>query len=472
LTLILQHEGIQRKMVPGLFGNRGVRAMRRTKLSSMDPLRTLPKVDVLSRSPALAEFPERIRIEAARAAIDESRANIRSGAPSAVALEELALQYARRMTERTLAPAINMSGVVLHTGLGRARLAPAAVEQLREVAANHSFVEFDETTGKRGDRQEHVRGLLRELTGAEDAHVVNNAAAALVLTLTCLAKDRDVVLSRGQMVEIGGSFRMPDIVRESGCRLIEVGTTNKTRLSDYESAMGETTGAVLRCHTSNFKIIGFTGQPPLKEIVRVAHAFGAPCIDDMGTGCIVDTSAFGMVKVPTVQDSLREGADVVTASGDKLLGGPQAGLILGKTAFVANIRRHPFARIVRVDKLTLAALQATLALYRQGREREIPTIRYLSRPLEEVRSLAERLAAAREGSVVEEGVTEVGGGSAPGTGVPTWRVGLEGDNADALLDRLRRAQVVGRIESGRVWLDPRTLDEGEIEQVLEVLRSI
>jgi len=439
----------------------------------MNALRALPKVDSLSRSGGLSLFPLRVRVEAARLAVAEARAQIQAGTVlEGPNVEAIAVRIAQTLTEWSLRPSINLSGVILHTGLGRARLAPSVVEHLTGVALSHSLVELDDETGKRGDRQAHVRTMLRELTGAEDAHVVNNAAAAVILSLTALAKDREVVLSRGQMVEIGGSFRMPDIVRASGCRLVEIGTTNKTRINDYESAIGPETGAVLRCHTSNFKIIGFTGQPSLKEIVQVAHAYGVPCVDDMGTGCIVDTASLGMVKVPTIQDSVDAGADVVTGSGNKLLGGPQAGLVLGKATLMEQIRCHPLARAVRVDKLTLAALEATLQLYRQGREREIPTLRYISRSLDEVRALAARLANSAAGSVVEEGITEVGGGSAPGTGVRTWRVGLAGEGPDALLALLRESGIIGRVENDRVWLDPRTLDETEVDQVCEVLRCL
>ncbi|MFI5386027.1 MAG: L-seryl-tRNA(Sec) selenium transferase [Fimbriimonadales bacterium] len=441
----------------------------------MDSLRALPKVDALSRSVALAGFPTRVRVEAARRAIDEMRQMIQSGTLlKGQTAEELAVTRARGMTGKSLRPAINLSGVVLHTGLGRARLARAAVDQIAAVAAQHSLLELDDETGKRGNRQDHVRGLICELTGAEDAHVVNNAAAAVVLSLRALAGDREVVLSRGQMVEIGGSFRMPDIVRESGCRLVEVGTTNKTRINDYEEALTENCGAVLRCHTSNFKIIGFTEQPPLEQVVHVAHAYGLPCIDDMGTGCILDTSSFGMVKVPTIQDSLAAGADVVTASGDKLLGGPQCGLIVGKRVFLDRIRKHPLARAVRIDKLTLAALEATLRLYIQGLEAEVPTIFYLSRPAEVVKKVAHKLASCVKGSKVAEGTTEVGGGSAPGTGVSTWRVSLQTDHPDELLAQLRGFDppIIARIEGGAVWLDPRTLDDDEVETVCEVLRSL
>jgi L-seryl-tRNA(Ser) seleniumtransferase len=442
----------------------------------MEEMRSLPKVDALSRAAGLQAFPERVRVEAARLAIEEMRGAIRSKSGlNGHSAEELAVARAQALTQTSLAPAINLSGVVLHTGLGRARLAKAAVDHIANVAANHSLLELDDESGKRGDRQSHVRELLQKLTGAEDVLVVNNAAAAVVVTLASLAKGKDVILSRGQMVEIGGSFRMPEIVRESGCNLVEVGCTNKTRIGDYESVLSDQTGCILRCHTSNFKIIGFTEQAGLQELVKLAHSKGVACVDDMGTGCIVDTSRFGMPKVPTIQDSIRAGADIVIASGDKLLGGPQAGLIVGNSRQVGEIKKHPLARAMRIDKLTLAGLESTLRLYAEGREGEIPTIAYLSRSFDEVKGLAAKLAACVKDSFVDEGVTEVGGGSAPGTGVKTWRVGLRSPNADAIAAKLRlngRVAILSRIEDGIVWLDPRTLDANEVEQVCEVLKSL
>ncbi len=312
--------------------------------------------------------------------------------------------------------------------------------------------------------------MLCELTGAEDAMVVNNAAAGVLLTLAALAAGADVLLSRGQMVEIGGSFRIPDVVRQSGCHLVEVGCTNKTRLSDYQDVLTPLTGAILRCHTSNFAIIGFTSQPSLQELVGL----GVPVVDDQGTGCLVDTTKFGLVAQPRVQDSVCGGAAVVIASCDKMLGGPQAGMIVGSTEFIGKIGRHPLARAVRVDKLTLAGLEATLKLYVQGREQEIPTLKYLARSVEEVKGMADRLSEGVPGSVVEPGRTEIGAGSAPGTGVATFRVGIFADNADDVARILRMGEpaIVGRIENGRVWIDPRTLEEDELESVLCRLKKL
>lgn len=424
-------------------------------------LRDLPKVDALARSGRLAEFPEGVRVLAARITIERARALLLAGKRTG-SIEDEAVSEAGRLAAPTMKRVVNASGVILHTGLGRARLAASVAEHIAEVAANHAIVEFDEETGKRGDRQSHVRELLKLLTGAEDAFVVNNNAATVFLTLSALAKRREVILSRGEMVEIGGSFRMPDVVRQSGCRLVEVGCTNKTHLDDFVAAISPQTGALLRCRPSNFRIIGFTEAPTIAELASIKG--DTPLIDDVGCGCLVDVEAFGLPREPILGESLRDGADMELASGDKLLGGPQAGIIIGRSDLIAKIRRHPIARAVRVDKLTLAGLEATLKLYVTGRQLEIPTLRYLSRTLEEVRALADRLAEVA-GGTVEAGSTETGGGSIPGYGVPTWRVKVPGSKPDRILAKLRSKEVpvVGRIESGSVWLDPRTMEPDEIE---------
>lgn len=436
-------------------------------------LRDLPKVDTLSREPALEGYPDSVRTAAARESISKMRALIQSGqSPDKSKAAELAINAAEKMMVSTMVEVINASGVILHTGLGRARLAPSAQRRLSEVASHHVSTEIDLETGERGDRQEHVRALLTSLTGAEDAHVVNNCAAAVLLTLQALCQDREVILSRGQMIEIGGSFRMPDIVRQSGCHLVEVGCTNKTRLTDYEQAIGETTAAILRCHPSNYKIIGFTEEVPASELRKLAAEQGLLLIDDMGNGCMVDTTRYGLPKEPTISDVVACGADVVTASADKLLGGPQAGLILGKKESIAQIRKHPLARAVRVDKLTLAALEETLRLYATGREIEIPTLAYLSKPLEIVKRDAQRLGRAYQGkTIIERGTTEIGGGTAPGTGIPTWRVGLLSEDPIELAKRLRTGStsILGRIERDIVWLDPRTIDRDELTKACKAL---
>lgn len=424
-------------------------------------LRELPKVDALAQHARLAEFPAPVRIHAARIAIERARTQILVGKP-VKDLEDETVNEAYRLTAPTTRRVINASGVILHTGLGRARLAPSVAAHIAEVAANHAWIEFDEDSGKRGDRQSHVRDLLKLLTGADDAFVVNSNAAAVFLTLSALAKRKEVVLSRGEMVEIGGSFRMPDVVRQSGCRLVEVGCTNKTHLEDFKSALTDRTGAILRCRPSNFRIVGFTETPSIGALASIKG--DSPLIDDVGCGCLVDVEPFGLPREPRLGESLREGADLELASGDKLMGGPQAGIIIGRADLIAKIRKHPLARAVRIDKLTLAGLEATLKLYLAGRHLEIPTLRYLSRSLDDVRILADQLAAVMGGSV-EAGLTETGGGSIPGHGVATWRVKLTGGKPDRVLAAMRQREipVIGRIESGSVWLDPRTMEPNEVE---------
>lgn len=438
----------------------------------MDPRRGLPKVDALMLQLEPGGWSARVRAKAARQAIAEAREALAQGTSADIGTRasELAKQFARP----TLRPAINAGGVVLHTGLGRARLAQPAAEAVARAAADHVNVELDLETGGRGDRQAHVRELLRELTGCEDALVVNNCAGAVYLTLKALCEDRDVLLSRGQMVEIGGAFRMPDVVRSSGCRLVEVGCTNKTRLSDYAEAGAGPGGAVLRCHPSNFRIVGFVEEPTARELADWAHGSGLLLIDDVGSGCLVDTTRYGLEPEPTLGQSLAAGADVVMASGDKLLGGPQAGLILGRAAPLERIRRHPMARALRVDKLTLAGLAATLNLYAEGRADEVPVWRYLGRTLAGVKQDADRLAECWPGARVESGGTEVGGGSLPGNAVPTWRVGLPSSSADELAHDLRQNEpaIVPRIEDGLVWLDPRTMEPDEVGLVQQALRRL
>jgi L-seryl-tRNA(Ser) seleniumtransferase len=395
--------------------------------------------------------------------VAEARTALASGG-TADGVVERARELAQSLAGESLRSAINMSGVVLHTGLGRARLAEAAVEHVEKVARDHSNLEFDEFSGGRGDRQDHVRTLLQELSGAEDALVVNNCAAAVVLTLNALAKGKEVLLSRGQMVEIGGSFRLPDIVGESGCVLRELGTTNKTRLQDYENALSPQTAAVLRCHPSNFQIVGFHEEPSAKDLSAFCNAKGIALVDDVGSGCLIDTTQYGLPKERTLREALDDGADVVLASGDKLLGGPQAGIVIGTKESIAKIKRHPLARAFRIDKLTLAGLEATLRLYLEERHEEIPIWRYVSRPLSEVQQLAETIASA-SGGTIEEGTTEIGGGSLPGVAIPTYRVGLRQANPEDLAAQLRTqpTPVVGYIQDGTFWLDPRTAEKQEVE---------
>ena len=442
----------------------------------MSDFRALPSVDSVMRERALAPYSERVRGLAAKAAIESARELIRAGTEqTAESVVETAAQVAESIAKATLAPAINMSGVVLHTGLGRARLSASAAKEIAAVAENHATVEFDMPTGKRGNRQDHVRSLICELTGAEDAFVVNNCAAAVVLVLAALCRGREVILSRGQMIEIGGSFRLPDIVEASGCKLVEVGSTNKTHLSDYSRAFGDETAAILRCHPSNFKIVGFHEEQSAHDLSGICKEHGVLLIDDVGSGCLVDTTRFGLPKEQTLREVISAGADVVMSSGDKLLGGPQAGLVMGRRDLIAQISRHPLARALRVGKMTLAGLRATLELYAEGREMEIPIWRYIAKDQSQVKKAANRIAKAWSGdAVVEKAGTEVGGGSMPTATVPTWRVGLKSDDADALLGRLRDFDppVIGYIADGTVWLDPRTADDSEVATVVDHFRAM
>jgi L-seryl-tRNA(Ser) seleniumtransferase len=365
-----------------------------------------------------------------------------------------------------LKPVINATGVVLHTNLGRAPLAQRALQAVGESAGQYSNLEYDLERGKRGQRHTLVARLLQLTTGAEAAAVVNNCAAAVLLALATLARGKEVLVSRGQLVEIGDAFRMPDVMRLSGARLVEVGTTNRTRIEDYERAITPKTGALLKVHASNFQVVGFTEEVEVEPLAALAHRHQIPLIEDLGSGALLDTRPFGLKPEPRVQHSLRAGADLVLCSGDKLLGGPQCGLILGTTALVARVIRHPLARVVRVDKMTLAALAATLQVYLRGDAPEqIPIWHMLAARGEELRARAEAWARAlppEEADVeVVAGESTVGGGSLPGETLPTFVLSVRPRRARvvAVATRLRAGDtpVVARIEANRLLLDPRTV---------------
>lgn len=395
---------------------------------------------------------------------------------------ELAQRVATRAADaRTvrLRYAINATGVVLHTGLGRARLSEKAESAVHDVAKGHSVLEIDEETGRRGSRVESIRTLLRRLTGAEDAHVVNNNAAAVLLCVNTLAAGREVILSRGQSVEIGGSFRMPEVIAAAGATLVEVGTTNRTRLSDYEQAIGPNTGCIVRCHPSNFRIVGFTEEPSAAALAALGRERGVPVLDDVGSGCLVDMERAGLPHELTLSEAVRAGADLITASGDKLLGGPQAGIVLGRPELVRAAARNPIARAVRCDKLTLAALEATLREYLDPEAvwSAIPTLRYLSRRAEDVGQLAEMLAAELGPNRCEvcDGVSEIGGGALPGSQLPTRVVRLRsGRPAEEVARALRLGTppVYGRIAEDAVCLDLRTVEENEVPLLARAALSV
>jgi L-seryl-tRNA(Ser) seleniumtransferase len=424
-------------------------------------LRQLPSVDELARA---VDLPHVAAVVAARETLARAREEIAAGHDPGDLVERVLEAAARRAAPR-LVRAINATGVVLHTNLGRAPLAAAAIDRVVEVAGGYSNLEYDLAAGERGSRHDHLAALLRRLTGAEDALVVNNNAAAVLLALAALAEGREVIVSRGELIEIGDGFRIPDVLARSGARLREVGTTNRTRAVDYEGAVGPETAAILRVHQSNFRVVGFTERPSLAQLAQVATRAGVPLIDDVGSGSFV---AFG--DEPLVPDSIAAGADLVTFSGDKLLGGPQAGIVCGRAELVGKLRRHPLQRALRPDKLTLAALEGTLLLYADPSRAvdEIPALRMLREPLEDVRARAERLAILIGGEVVETSA-RAGGGALPLHDFPSAAVAVEVELAPAL--RHAEPPVIALVRDDRTLLDARTIADGEVELIAAAVQS-
>jgi L-seryl-tRNA(Ser) seleniumtransferase len=418
-------------------------------------LRDLPSVDELARS-----VVDPLAVDAARRVLERAREEIRAGAePGDLAARLRAeLEDARRpRLRRTL----NATGVIVHTNLGRAPLPEAALDRVREVARGYSNLEYDLGEGARGSRQDHVAAILRRLTGAEATLVVNNNAGAVLLALAALAEGREVLVSRGELIEIGDGFRIPDVLARSGARLVEVGTTNRTRAVDYERAIGPDTVLFLRVHQSNFRVVGFAEQPTTAELAALAARHGLPLVDDLGSGVLSNSLLLG--DEPSARDALAAGADVVCFSGDKLLGGPQAGIVAGHDELVGQLRRHPLQRALRADKLTLAALEGTLGLYLDPERalREVPVLRMVAEPVEDVRRRAERLAAVT-GGTVEETVARVGGGALPLTELPSFACAVEEELAGLL--RVGDPPVVSVVRDGRTLLDCRTLADAELDE--------
>jgi L-seryl-tRNA(Ser) seleniumtransferase len=416
-------------------------------------LRDLPSVDELARG---SDDP--LAVEAARRVIDRAREEIQAGTDPGDLHRRLEaeLTEARRPHLRRV---LNATGVIVHTNLGRAPLPPAALERVHEVARGYSNLEFDLDQGVRGSRQDHAVDILRRLTGAEAALVVNNNAGAVLLALAALAEGREVVVSRGELIEIGDGFRIPDVLARSGARLVEVGTTNRTRAEDYERAIGPDTAVLLRVHQSNFRVVGFTELPEAEQLAAVAARHGLPLVDDLGSGALVS-----LPDEPAVRDALAAGADLVCFSGDKLLGGPQAGIVVGREELVQKLRRHPLQRALRADKLTLAALEGTLMLYLDPERalHEVPALRMVVEAAEVVRARADRLAELT-GGTVEETVARVGGGALPLAELPSFACAIEEDLAEPL--RQGEPPVVGVLRDGRLLLDCRTLVQGELDEV-------
>jgi L-seryl-tRNA(Ser) seleniumtransferase len=460
---------------------------------AVSDLRAIPSIEQLRQRPAIraleAQYGAAAAVDALRAGTDAIRQALATGGEAIDSqvvtsrIEAAAADHLQRVFRSSLRRVINATGVVLHTNLGRAPLAVAAIERVGEVASGYSSLEYDLAAGSRGRRDLHAEGLLCRQTGAEAAVVVNNNAAATLIILAALAHGREVVVSRGELVEIGGGFRVPDVMAQSGAALREVGTTNKTRLNDYAAAISDRTAVILRVHPSNFRIEGFTERPALGDLVRLGAGLNIPVIEDLGSGHLGTIADHPLDKSePSVRASVAAGVAICCFSGDKLLGGPQAGIIIGRKALVDVIRRHPLMRAVRVDKLTYAALEATLAEYAAGRGNStIPVQRMLTMSAAEIRTRADDLAAAinRAGgwkAEVVKGMSAIGGGSAPGVELPTWLVAIarDGLSAAGLEEKLRAASVpvIARIDQDRLVLDLRTVPPGDDRALAELLQSL
>ena len=433
---------------------------------TVDPRRNLPSVSgLLERTEVrdlLLRHPRSLVVDAIRQTLDDIR-SAADAADSEKILDSI-LERVTRAARPSLRPLINATGIVLHTNLGRAPLADAAIAAVSAIAGGYSNLEYDLAAGRRGSRYSHCVSLLRELTGAEDAIVVNNCAAALVLTLSALSRGRDVLVSRGELVEIGGSFRVPDIMGRSGATLVEVGTTNRTHLDDYVRGISARTGVIAKVHRSNFTIEGFVADVGVAQLAPIAAEHGIPIIHDLGSGLLIPLDEYGLSAEPTATEALAAGATVVMMSGDKLLGGPQAGIIIGKARAIDRLKKDPFARAMRVDKMTIAALGATLALYRDPARalREIPTLAMITAPPSAIRERCERMARSLRGAVVEPDVVEtiasVGAGAFPTHRIPSYGLALAG-NASVIEEALRAGEppVIGHITDDRLILDLRSV---------------
>jgi len=465
-------------------------------------LRAIPSVESILRWASVAPWIERLGrttvVREVRAVVEEIREEIRTGrftvvsasSTSAEGSDAVPQELERRLRARfealerpSLRRVINATGVILHTNLGRAPLSTAALRAIHDIGAAYSNLEYDLVRGERGRREAHCQDLLRRLLDVEAALIVNNNAAAVLLVLNTLAEGGEVIVSRGELIEIGGAFRLPEIMAKSGALLREVGTTNRTRLDDYERAITDRTRLILRAHWSNFRIIGFTERPSLKDLVALAHRHGLPCYEDLGSGCLVDLSPWGISDEPTVPHSLADGVDVCSFSGDKLLGGPQAGIIVGRAAILERLARNPLMRAVRPDKLTLAALEATLRAYLTGQIEQIPVLRMIALTPEQLRRRARTFATRLRRTCGEalrvrlrEGASVTGGGSAPEVGLRTTLVALRHQHLPTpeLEARLRAANppIIARIEGDELLLDLRTVPPEEEKEILRVLQEL
>lgn len=447
----------------------------------MSELRHIPSVEKVLSDERIRHFeqtyPHDLIVDLIRKQLEQERSAIAAGglSPSLDKIVKSVSERIASLEKPSLRPVINATGVLLHTNLGRAPLSAETIAAMNAVSPGYCNLEFDLESGARGSRQVHIEPLLCLLTGAGAALVVNNNASAVLLCLTALAKRREVIVSRGQAVEIGGGFRIPDVMRQSGTRLVEVGTTNCTYIADYEQAMTPRTAALMRVHSSNFKIIGFAEEVPLVELAALAQRHNLPVIDDLGSGCFLDTAQFGLAAEPMVQDSIAAGA-LVCFSGDKLVGGPQAGIIAGKKELIEKLKRHPLARAVRIDKLRLAGLAATLIHYLKGEATtRIPVWRMIATPIDDIDRRARLWAqAVGEPAQVIDGESMVGGGSLPGGTLPTRLVAITGKKSQSLAQKLRSQEtpVIGRVSGNMLLLDPRSVLPEDDETVIKALRAL
>ena len=483
----------------------------------MSELRKIPSVEQLLQNAThlIERFGRPLTLDALRSTLDETRARLKLQPETVLPSHDLILARAESLlltwTRSSLQPVINATGVILHTNLGRAPLSEATIQAMAEAARNYSNLEYDLGTGKRGSRLIHAEAILQKLLDVEAALIVNNNASAVLLVLSALAHKKQVIIPRSQLVEIGGGFRVPDVMKQSGAKLMEIGTTNKVRLSDFEEALSLRSpdspsvsvresatesvgdirssvshplsasvphpliGLVMRAHRSNFKIIGFTEEPELKEIVEIAHRAGVFVVDDLGSGALLDTAKYGFAHEPTVQESLAAGVDIVCFSGDKLLGGPQAGIIVGKKELLDRIKKHPLARAVRADKTCLAGITATLTHYlKDEAEREIPVVRMMSMMLEQVSARAEAWRAVLGQGEVITSESTVGGGSLPEESIPTCVLALSVKSPDKFLKKLREGNppVIARTENDKVLFDPRTVLLSQDQFLISNLKSL
>lgn len=455
--------------------------------------RNIPSVNQLLESPQLKKIVENVNhqfvADGVRTFIDELKDKINTAAdeieiPSPTEMADKIADWLHVEHRDYLRPVINGTGIILHTGLGRAPLAKSALEATIQIARGYASVEVDLSTGQRGQRVKAVEKLLCELTGAEAAVVVNNNAAATMIALATVATGKEVIVSRGQLIEIGGSYRLPDVMECSGCKLKEVGTTNKTHAADYSSAIGEQTGAILKVHPSNFEVVGFTKTVSTQELVAIAHANGLPMIDDVGSGALVDFAKFGLSDEPIVKDSIRDGADMVLFSGDKLIGGPQCGIIIGKRKYIDQVLKNSLMRAMRVDKMTLAALAATLRLYRNQdtAEQEIPILTMLSMPIENLKLRSEKVVQQIQNEPwvetchATESQSMLGGGSLPTQKIPTWCVAIapKESSVDRIASRLRNSSpaIIGRIQKDTLLIDMRTVFPDQDLVLVEILQAL